>query len=186
MSTIQNLKNFIRHGKQARNATPHAEPTTDISTVHAEHQPQAHGQYPPAAGGLDFIDTRSKTVQPGAFNTSKQGPVSPQTQRRHEQEIEQIIAEEKLSRSKMPRYPGLERWVLQEKMGDGAFSNVYRARDSLGKEGEVAIKVVRKFEMNSKQVRLFSSVVNAIRLSSSLLFENLRGPHFSKWLPDSF
>jgi hypothetical protein len=72
--------------------------------------------------------------------------------RTHEAEIEQIVAEERLSRSKMPKYPGLERWILIEKMGDGAFSNVYRARDSTGEDGEVAIKVVRKFEMNSKQV----------------------------------
>ncbi|KAG9805894.1 Ca2+/calmodulin-dependent protein kinase, partial [Aureobasidium melanogenum] len=48
-------------------------------------------------------------------------------------------------------YPGLERWNLVEKMGDGAFSNVYRARDSQGVYNEVAIKVVRKFEMNSTQ-----------------------------------
>ena len=72
--------------------------------------------------------------------------------RTHEAEIEQIVAEERLSRSKMPKYPGLERWILIEKMGDGAFSNVFRARDSTGEDGEVAIKVVRKFEMNSKQV----------------------------------
>ena len=156
MSTIQNLKNFIRHGKQARIATPHAEPTTDISAVHAEHQRQPQAQYHPAVGGLGSID-RSKTAQPGNVAASKQGTVSPTT-RRHEQEIEQIIAEEKLSRSTMPKYPGLERWILLEKMGDGAFSNVYRARDSTGKEGEVAIKVVRKYEMNSKQVRPFSSV----------------------------
>lgn len=58
-----------------------------------------------------------------------------------------------MSKSTLPSYPGLERWVLLEKMGDGAFSNVYRARDSTGKYGEVAIKVVRKFEMSSKQVR---------------------------------
>lgn len=37
-------------------------------------------------------------------------------------------------------------------MGDGAFSNVYRARDTTGQQGEVAIKVVRKYEMNSMQV----------------------------------
>lgn len=154
MSTIQNLKNFIRHGKQARIATPHAEPTTDISAVHAEHQRHPQAQYQPAAGGLGSIDTRSKTAQPGNVAAAKQDVVSPKT-RRHEQEIEQIIAEEKLSRSTMPKYPGLERWILLEKMGDGAFSNVYRARDSTGKEGEVAIKVVRKYEMNSKQVRAF-------------------------------
>ncbi|KAJ6106361.1 Serine/threonine-protein kinase srk1 [Penicillium capsulatum] len=51
----------------------------------------------------------------------------------------------------MPKYPGLERWILVEKMGDGAFSNVYRAKDSTTEYGEVAIKVVRKFEMNSNQ-----------------------------------
>lgn len=67
--------------------------------------------------------------------------------------LAQIIAEENASKSKFPRYPGLERWTLMEKMGDGAFSNVYRARDTTGEYGEVAIKVVRKYEMNSMQVR---------------------------------
>jgi serine/threonine-protein kinase RCK2 len=64
-----------------------------------------------------------------------------------------MVAEEKASKGKLPRYPGLERWRLIEKMGDGAFSNVYRAVDTEGAVGEVAIKVVRKFEMNQNQVR---------------------------------
>lgn len=67
-------------------------------------------------------------------------------------EVTKLVAEENASRSKFPRYSGLERWELLEKMGDGAFSNVYRARDLEGDAGEVAIKVVRKFEMNSMQV----------------------------------
>ncbi|KAF7846378.1 hypothetical protein BT93_L4483 [Corymbia citriodora subsp. variegata] len=50
----------------------------------------------------------------------------------------------------MPKYPGLERFILIEKMGDGAFSNVYKARDTQT-GAEVAIKVVRKFEMSSNQ-----------------------------------
>lgn len=66
--------------------------------------------------------------------------------------IERIVAEERESKGKLPKYPGLERWTLLEKMGDGAFSNVYRASDSTGRYREVAIKVVRKFEMNSTQV----------------------------------
>ncbi|KAG9535273.1 Ca2+/calmodulin-dependent protein kinase, partial [Aureobasidium melanogenum] len=65
--------------------------------------------------------------------------------------LERIVAEEREAKGKLPRYPGLERWNLVEKMGDGAFSNVYRARDSQGVYNEVAIKVVRKFEMNSTQ-----------------------------------
>ncbi|KAJ4364183.1 MAPK-activated protein kinase Srk1 [Neocucurbitaria cava] len=68
--------------------------------------------------------------------------------------LERIVAEEREAKGKMPRYPGLERWTLVEKMGDGAFSNVYRARDTTGQWGEVAIKVVRKFEMNSQQVSI--------------------------------
>lgn len=68
--------------------------------------------------------------------------------------IERIVAEERQSKGKLPRYPGLERWTLLEKMGDGAFSNVYRAKDNTGQMGEVAIKVVRKFEMNSNQVSI--------------------------------
>ena len=67
-------------------------------------------------------------------------------------EAAKLVAEENASRSKFPKYAGLERWELLEKMGDGAFSNVYRARDLEGDAGEVAIKVVRKFEMNSMQV----------------------------------
>ncbi|PMD49855.1 Pkinase-domain-containing protein [Hyaloscypha bicolor E] len=67
------------------------------------------------------------------------------------EELARIVAEENESKGKLPRYPGLERWHLIEKMGDGAFSNVYRARDLDGTAGEVAIKVVRKFEMNSQQ-----------------------------------
>ncbi|GKZ97670.1 hypothetical protein AnigIFM59636_001255 [Aspergillus niger] len=146
MSTIQSLKNFIRHGKQARLVTPHAEPTTNVSPIHAEQQRQPQGSYPPAAGNLDAIDSRlgNGQAQPSQKN-------SDQTRRAREAEIEQIIAEEKSSRNKMPRYPGLERYTLVEKMGDGAFSNVYRARDSTGEYGDVAIKVVRKFEMNSNQ-----------------------------------
>jgi hypothetical protein len=66
--------------------------------------------------------------------------------------LERIVAEERESKGKLPRYPGLERWTLVEKMGDGAFSNVYRARDNNNVYDQVAIKVVRKFEMNTTQV----------------------------------
>lgn len=145
MSTIQNLKNFIRHGKQARLATPHAEPTTDVSAIHVQQQRQPQGKYHAAAGNLDALDTRH-----GNGQVASQGV--PDTQPKVSRaDIEQLVAEERQSRSKMPKYPGLERWMLLEKMGDGAFSNVYRARDITGQMDEVAIKVVRKFEMNKNQ-----------------------------------
>ncbi len=200
MSTIQNLKNFIRHGKQARAAgnPAFADPTTNVSTVHAHpqqpHQQQARHhqqQQPPQPQGVhldhhaisdphdgyaarapaaghragDFTvaggaDHRNVAAQAGAVAAQAQG----EHQRLHDGEgknrgkaydptvLERMVAEERESKGKFPKYPGLERWILLEKMGDGAFSNVYRARDSTGQMNEVAIKVVRKFEMNSTQV----------------------------------
>ncbi len=76
--------------------------------------------------------------------------------------IERMVAEERAAKGKLPKYPGLDRWTLLEKMGDGAFSNVYRARDNLGKGPEVAIKVVRKFEMNATQVCIASSYYSPV------------------------
>jgi serine/threonine protein kinase len=50
---------------------------------------------------------------------------------------------------------GLEGFRLVEKMGDGAFSNVYKAVDR--KTGrKVAVKVVRKYELNHSQVSFLS------------------------------
>jgi hypothetical protein len=89
-------------------------------------------------------------------------PPKSKSKRVDEANLAKLVAEENASRSKFPRYPGLERWELLEKMGDGAFSNVYRARDTQGQYGEVGIKVVRKYEMNSMQVCAFWVVlVNA-------------------------
>ncbi|ETI27103.1 hypothetical protein G647_09785 [Cladophialophora carrionii CBS 160.54] len=163
MSTIQNLKNFIRHGKQARVAEPpRDQPTTNVSPVHAQQQKYHHavsdplghnqrqphqdaqpqpGQYSVAAG-----DNRNVAAQAGGAAAHVAG----KNQKINQADIQAIVAEERERASKMPRYPGLERFILVEKMGDGAFSNVYKARDTQTGD-EVAIKVVRKFEMNSNQ-----------------------------------
>lgn len=146
MSTIQNLKNFIRHGKQARLVTPHAEPTTDVTPVHAQQQRQPQGQY---TNNLDAIDHKHGNANGQTASQSKAAESNSKISRA---DIERLVAEERSTKNKMPKYPGLDRYILVEKMGDGAFSNVYRAKDTLGRMGEVAIKVVRKFEMNNNQV----------------------------------
>lgn len=185
MSTIQNLKNFIRHGKQARDARgPPDQATTHVSNVHAQQQrfnqgqgattaQQAHQQYgmsdpnvyehkplqaaagQPADYSAAAIDNRNVAAKAG-HNAA--AAVDAQQRRDQKQKdydssvLERIVAEERESKGKLPRYPGLERWQLVEKMGDGAFSNVYRAKDTQHVYDQVAIKVVRKFEMNSTQV----------------------------------
>lgn len=187
MSTIQNLKNFIRHGKQARASNAHGDATTTISPVHAQQQrhvpPAQHNQYAISdpnvldhkslqAGhnlGGDYstanLDQRNVAAQAGgvaakaaADKQDRQRAANAGTINRDKEldpsVIERIVAEERESQGKLPKYPGLERWTLVEKMGDGAFSNVYRAKDNTGQIGEVAIKVVRKFEMNNSQVSM--------------------------------
>ncbi|KXL49343.1 hypothetical protein M433DRAFT_64553 [Acidomyces richmondensis BFW] len=176
MATIQSLKNFIRHGKQARDTrSPPDQATTHVSPVHA--QQQRHADYgvisepnvytahkappPPAATGQqhDYSapaagDGRNVAARAGhaAAGAVEQQQKREQKTRDYENSVlERIVAEERENKSKLPHYPGLERWTLVEKMGDGAFSNVYRARDNNQVYNEVAIKVVRKFEMNSQQ-----------------------------------
>ena len=164
MSTIQNLKNFIRHGKQARAG----EPTSGVSPVHAQPQKNHYGHSEPNVGHKQQHNHQAAQVQPGHYSVGEPdhtnraaqagGAAAGQAAKgqkiqdsRREAEIHAIVAEEREKAGKLPKYPGLERFILQEKMGDGAFSNVYRARDTQS-NAEVAIKVVRKFEMNSNQV----------------------------------
>ncbi|EME83517.1 uncharacterized protein MYCFIDRAFT_154099 [Pseudocercospora fijiensis CIRAD86] len=181
MSTIQNLKNFIRHGKQARDArSPQDQATTHLSNVHAQqhrghghtHDVQAHhANYPisdpnvyehkplqAAAPHGDYsaaaVDNRNVAAKAGhaagaAVDAKQKRDAKGQDY--DPQVLQRIVAEERESKGKLPTYPGLERYQLLEKMGDGAFSNVYRARDTHGQHDQVAIKVVRKFEMNSTQ-----------------------------------
>jgi hypothetical protein len=177
----QNLKNFIRHGKQARAANAEA----TVSNVHAQQQrydqygapareqrnygisepdlyeahhkkplqdPAVHGDYSVAA--VDNRNVAAKAGDAAARAAEEKQKRDKAKQDVDPQVLERIVAEERESKGKLPRYPGLERFSLIEKMGDGAFSNVYRAKDNTGQFGEVAIKVVRKFEMNSSQVCL--------------------------------
>ncbi|KAI9276809.1 kinase-like domain-containing protein [Phascolomyces articulosus] len=60
---------------------------------------------------------------------------------------QQIFEKERLRKRRLPSYAGLERFEIIEKLGDGAFSIVYKAKDNeTGKL--VAIKVVRKHEID--------------------------------------
>ncbi|KDN40875.1 hypothetical protein K437DRAFT_181894 [Tilletiaria anomala UBC 951] len=90
-------------------------------------------------------------------SNSRNQPLPSPGAQAHKDVAAQIVQEEREASEKMPSYEGLtERFVLLMKMGDGAFSNVYKARDR--KTGQkVAIKVVRKFELSSNQVSYASA-----------------------------
>ncbi|KAI9032547.1 kinase-like domain-containing protein [Phycomyces nitens] len=61
-----------------------------------------------------------------------------------------LVEEEKQRKTQLPYYPGLERYEILEKVGDGAFSNVYKALDT-STDKKVAIKVVRKHELDASE-----------------------------------
>ncbi|KAI0828117.1 kinase-like domain-containing protein [Hypoxylon sp. FL0890] len=200
MSTIQQLKNFIRHGtplrchfrccgfppfclpfislgKQAR-VTNYDEPPrkheySAQQTAMQQQKAMGHVSEPgnTAGNGQQRGVPEAYSAQPGEIqnqnrvaqadavaahhaeaNQKVSGSNSSKSRSRAEDDrAAKIVQEENENRNKFPKYPGLERWELLEKMGDGAFSNVYRAKDTKGNAGEVAIKVVRKFEMNNMQ-----------------------------------
>lgn len=170
MSTIQQLKNFIRHGKQARvnnyddslrkheNSPPNVPAQknmahlTDPGMVPGHN---AHNQALPDGYSVQPTDNQNRVAHVehiAAHHAEQNLSGSKSKSKRGDDHIAaKLVQEENESKGKFPRYPGLERWELLEKMGDGAFSNVYRARDLTGDAGECAIKVVRKFEMNKMQ-----------------------------------
>ncbi|KAI9734780.1 MAG: hypothetical protein M1818_006767 [Claussenomyces sp. TS43310] len=178
MSSISaSLKKFIHGGKSAKAGVNQGDPTTHVSPVHVHHQHQQPKKYDYAphpdnhyansdpnmtahqasqhAGGDAYstadLDGRNRAAQAGNVAAHNAGQHQKKSKKVDHEELARLVAEENESKGKLPRYPGLERWKLIEKMGDGAFSNVYRAKDIEGNAGEVAIKVVRKFEMNSTQ-----------------------------------
>ncbi|OAQ62904.1 serine/threonine-protein kinase srk1 [Pochonia chlamydosporia 170] len=192
MSTIQQLKNFIRHGKQARSVNLDDEPLKKndvpppppinqdrkmnisdpaLNQHHAPKEPmEAYSEAPgdaqnraaQAHNAAAHQAEPAQNVNAQARGTSKK--------RVDDASLAKLVAEENASRAKFPRYPGLERWELIEKMGDGAFSNVYRARDLQGDAGEVAIKVVRKYEMNSMQR---SNILKEVQIMRQLDHPNI-------------
>ncbi|CAI2161626.1 2015_t:CDS:2 [Funneliformis geosporum] len=119
MPMIEQLKNFIRHGKQA---------------IKHDNNYGNNDRYPKSPVEIENFRDHPE-IKTRVDNSSA---------------IQQIVAEEREQRNKMPTYPGLERYHILDKMGDGAFSNVYRAFDTLTQE-KVAIKVVRKHELNHSQ-----------------------------------
>ncbi|ORX80741.1 Pkinase-domain-containing protein [Basidiobolus meristosporus CBS 931.73] len=73
----------------------------------------------------------------------------------------------------IPLYPDLDRYKLLEKLGDGAFSNVYKAWDRTCQK-LVAVKVVRKFQLNAIQ--------RGNVLKEATIMRNISHPNVAKLL----
>lgn len=61
-----------------------------------------------------------------------------------------LVEEERRKRSRAQKYPNLDKYEVMEKLGDGAFSVVYKARNKeTGRH--VAVKILRKYQMDNAQ-----------------------------------
>lgn len=127
------------------------------ATSAAVSDASAKGQTTRANGGAVAGVAQAAAYGPSSSSAPSHTHSSSNRQDRT-REAERIVEEERQASEKMPNYPGLaERFTLISKMGDGAFSNVYKARDKQTGQ-KVAIKVVRKYELNSNQVSFSCSI----------------------------
>ncbi|CEG64134.1 Putative Serine/threonine-protein kinase [Rhizopus microsporus] len=84
------------------------------------------------------------------FKQKKTFPRDEEEKQKNKDVATRIVQEEKQRKTIMPQYPGLERFEIIEKIGEGAFSYVFKARDTVTDQ-EVAIKVVRKRELDASE-----------------------------------
>ncbi|TFY50301.1 hypothetical protein EVJ58_g11104, partial [Rhodofomes roseus] len=132
----RSLTDLIRHGKNHRqhdDAAPYAQPHYQPAAAQPQRQRDAAVAQP----------QQQQQHQQQAQRQHKDNP-------KFKEQIESIVQEEREAKGRMPTYKGLENYQLLDKMGDGAFSNVYKAID-LRTGQRVAVKVVRKYELSASQ-----------------------------------
>lgn len=139
---LSSFKQILRHGKQANADTASSRQQAKERAERASVPAPTHNKSAPAA-----TDIRAPAAEHHEHRRERKAGGGANDYR---EEAERIVAEEKAQGERMPRYTGLEEYDLVEKMGDGAFSNVYKAIER--KTGrKVAVKVVRKYELNHSQ-----------------------------------
>ncbi|CDK24628.1 unnamed protein product [Kuraishia capsulata CBS 1993] len=103
---------------------------------------------------------------PGA--TPEASLATPEEGQRHDKKDQyskmatDIVREENEERKRKQQYANLDRYALMEKLGEGAFSVVHKARDL--QTGElVAVKVIKKFQLDEKQQAAVLKEVTILR-----------------------
>ncbi|KAG0203274.1 hypothetical protein BGX33_009214 [Mortierella sp. NVP41] len=162
---LEQLKNFIRHGKSGKDMKPRDSSAPTSSSRSSKSRTASRNNSPSrnttastatgasvtaAASASASAATPTMDIQDNGAAATAAAVNATNFNNNNTEAASRIVAEEKQQKSKMPVYPGLERYRLVEKMGDGAFSNVYKAYDTK-MDRLVAVKVVRKFELNAHQ-----------------------------------
>ncbi|KAG8990747.1 hypothetical protein FRB90_001629, partial [Tulasnella sp. 427] len=163
---------FIRHGKHAKTSQqpqqsqPQPQPASVSNQYAPPPPPKKPAQViepsdtpPSSATGrrreqppqhIDFGEAAQPHVTQDSKGHAALAAGAPAVQTPYAKEAEMIVKEEREAKNKLPVYAGLERFKLVEKMGDGAFSHVYKAIDRETGQ-KVAVKIVRKYELTQSQ-----------------------------------
>lgn len=174
MPMLSGLKNLLKsHHISPSSSTPNSPPSASSSSSSAA-PPQDSASASQSRRSRD-APSSSTTTSTSSAATAVPSTSQQQQQQQHQQQqmssskveqAESIVRKENEAKAKRDQqsFEGLPEGVqLGIKMGDGAFSNVYQATlrpnaaqlaidPSLGKSVKVAVKCVRKYELNHSQV----------------------------------
>lgn len=190
---FENLKAFIRHGKQANDLKK-----KDVGTLilpiavdngyrysQSGSATDTLSNMPSDLNGLDITliskdDNQTflpqeQRIQENQQNIHYQEQLYQQELKQQEQMIEeqyhhenyqqaasQIVEQENIQKQKSVKYQNLDNYEVLEQMGEGAFSIVFKARH-LPSNQFVAIKILRKFQMDQNQKQAVLKEVTIMR-----------------------
>ncbi|KAG2221413.1 hypothetical protein INT45_012664 [Circinella minor] len=142
------MKRVDSNSREFENSEPHSSNMDGLISVPQQQgqqgrQPQHNNQMMPLNTPPPTIDIDYAVVD--------------EERQRAAEMAAKLIEEERQRKVRLPTYPGLERYEIIKKLGDGAFSNVYKARD-IRTGRKVAIKVVRKHDPDVNESHLHPSM----------------------------
>lgn len=159
---FDNLKAFIRQGRQANDIkqkpakdsmlptyneyTTQKGPQQSMNARELKEQVLTNPDNDVRVLGSDLETHADLTL----MENNKQAAQNLASNAKYDAVANRIIEEEKRERTAANRNPKLDNYEFLEKLGEGAFSIVYKARHKRNGH-EVAIKVLRKYQMDSAQ-----------------------------------
>ncbi|KAG2732386.1 hypothetical protein G9P44_004803 [Scheffersomyces stipitis] len=195
---FENLKAFIRHGKQANDlkkkqaAATAASSASQAANINNTNYSLNDYAYDNSRGYAD-IDAYSISNEPSTTTLvenearAQQVDAEPKdtqnvysttytdnynyNDNNYQKVATHIVEEERLQRQKQKtaKYPNLDNYEVLENIGEGAFSVVYKARHKVTNK-LVAIKILRKFQMDQAQK---SAVLKEVTIMRQLDHPNI-------------
>ncbi|SGZ47243.1 CIC11C00000000810 [Sungouiella intermedia] len=167
---FDNLKAFIRHGRQANDLKTRAVQGLSLTTSEADLL-----AYSDSTNGASVLasDLENSDLTSGSSRDFEEVPKKTEARKKYDEVANKLVEEEKQNRNAEVKYPNLEKYQVLEKMGEGAFSVVYKARH-LESGNLVAIKILRKYQMdNAQKQAVFKEVI---------IMRQLNHPHVVKFI----